>query len=167
MWGWDYIMLMAKKIPNVWHTRANQWGYGKFIAKNIYENCWTNWLIKRLHNARQYCIFCEKILGSRSIKMRRRIRLYIYELTWICTTTLLIRLVHTEEKTKVVAAGWGTELIQLNATLELWQDDLKKWTNRRADWRNGCFGKMDDHHPPKMDVLPKKTYSNHPCILNG
>ena len=30
-------------------------------------------------------------------------------------------------------------------------------------WRNGCFGKWDDHpvptppnyHPPKMDVLPK------------
>ena len=44
------------------------------------------------------------------------------------------------------------------------QDDLKKRINRRADaWQNGCNRKMDDHlvhtttnhHPPKMDVLPK------------
>ena len=41
---------------------------------------------------------------------------------------------------------------------------LNKWMNRRTvAWRNGCFGNMDDHpvhttpnhHPPKMDVLPK------------
>ena len=38
-------------------------------------------------------------------------------------------------------------------------------------WRNGCVGKMDDlqahtipnHHPPKMEVLPKNFFSNHPC----
>ena len=49
--------------------------------------------------------------------------------------------------------------------LSIWpQDDLKKRTNRRTNtWRNGCFGKMNDHlvlntpnhQPPQMDVLPK------------
>ena len=49
--------------------------------------------------------------------------------------------------------------------LSIWpQDDLKKRTNRRTNtWRNGCFGKMNDHlvlntpnhQPPQMDVVPK------------
>ena len=59
----------------------------------------------------------------------------------------------------------GTELLQFFATLAILsifhQDDLKKRT--MDTWRNGCFGKMDDHlvltipnhHPTKMDVLPK------------
>ena len=59
----------------------------------------------------------------------------------------------------------GTEQIQLHAALAIWcQNDLQKRVNRRLNtWRNGCFGKMDDHpvhttpnhHPLKMDVLPK------------
>ena len=49
---------------------------------------------------------------------------------------------------------------------------FKKSMKRRTDtWRNGCFGKMDDHpvhstpnhHSPKMDVLSKTFSSNHPC----
>ena len=35
---------------------------------------------------------------------------------------------------KVVAAGWGMELIQIHAALESFhQDYLKKWMNRRTD----------------------------------
>ena len=73
--------------------------------------------------------------------------------------------INTEGKAKVVAAALGTELINFLVTLTiLHQDDLKKRMNRiAATWRNGCFDKMDDHpvrttpnhHPPKMDVLPK------------
>ena len=71
------------------------------------------------------------------------------------------RWINTEEKAKVVAAVWGTELIQF---LDALQDDLKKRINRiTATWRNGCFEKMDDpqvhttpnHQPTKMDVFPK------------
>ena len=68
----------------------------------------------------------------------------------------------TEEKAKVVATGWRTEL---NAALVIQsQDDFKKRMNRRTDtWWNGRFGKMDDHPVPtrpfqtplKMDVLAK------------
>ena len=71
----------------------------------------------------------------------------------------------TEVKTKYVAAVWGTKLIQFLAALAIFlQNDLTKRMNRiTATWRNGCFGKMDDHpvhtipnrHPTKMDVLPK------------
>ena len=44
---------------------------------------------------------------------------------------------------------------------------MKKMINSRMDaWQNGCFSKMDDHlvhtipnhHPPKIDVLPKITF---------
>ena len=47
------------------------------------------------------------------------------------------------------------------------QDDLKKRMMRiTASWRNGCFGNMNDHlvhtipnhHPSKMDVLPKPFF---------
>ena len=49
----------------------------------------------------------------------------------------------TEEKAKVVAAVWGTEMIQFLAALAIFhQDDLKKRMNRiKATWRNRCFGK--------------------------
>ena len=70
-----------------------------------------------------------------------------------------------EEKAMVVAAVWGTKFIQLQATLKiLHQDDLKNRMNRRTDtWRNGCFGKIDDHlvhtppkhRSPKMDDIPR------------
>ena len=68
-------------------------------------------------------------------------------------------------KAKVVAASWGTELVQFLAALSiLHQVVMKKRINRiMATWRNGCFEKMDNHpihttenpHPTKMDVLPK------------
>ena len=67
----------------------------------------------------------------------------------------------------------GTEQIQLHAALAIWcQNDLQKRVNRRLNtWRNGCFGKMDDHpvhttpnhHPPKWMFLKKNVSSNHPC----
>ena len=49
-------------------------------------------------------------------------------------------------------------------TTDSHQDDLKQGINRRTDaWQYGGLRKMDDHlvhttpnhHPPKMDVLPK------------
>ena len=44
------------------------------------------------------------------------------------------RIIKTEEKAKVVAAIWGTELIQFLAALAiLHQDDWKKWMNRKMD----------------------------------
>ena len=51
------------------------------------------------------------------------------------------KMINKEEKAKVVAAAWGTELTQFLAALAiLHQDDLKKRMNRRMDtWRNGCF----------------------------
>ena len=59
--------------------------------------------------------------------------------------------------------AWRTEL---NAAQPIMysQDDLNKRINRRTEtWQNGCFRKINDHpghatpnhHPPKMDVLPK------------
>ena len=72
----------------------------------------------------------------------------------------------TEGKAKVVAAGWGTELIKILChTSHLapgWF--VKKRLNRRTDTlRNGYFGENGwssgshhtKHHPPKLDVLPK------------
>ena len=39
---------------------------------------------------------------------------------------------YTEEKAKVVAAVWGTELIKFLAALQNWrQDDLNKRMNRK------------------------------------
>ena len=70
--------------------------------------------------------------------------------------------INTEEMAQVVAATWKTELIQFLATLAiLHQDDLKKRMNRLK--ATGCFEKLVDqlvhtiqnHHPTKMDVLPK------------
>ena len=85
-------------------------------------------------------------------------------------------MINTEEKAKVVAADYGTELIKFLAALAiLHQDDLNKRMNRiTATCKNGCFDKMDDSHhtkpppwapSPKMDVLPKPFLhnSNHPC----
>ena len=88
----------------------------------------------------------------------------------VCFSTR--RRITTEEKAiKVVAAAWGMELLQLRTALEiLLQDDLKKWTNRRMNtWRNGYFGKMDDHPvhthtkpPPFQNVCSSiKISSNH------
>ena len=78
------------------------------------------------------------------------------------------RRIYTEEKAKVVAAVWGAELIKFRF-------------RARMIGRNGLiekftFGGMDaseqlddipvhttpNHHPPKMDVLPK-LFFNHPC----
>ena len=74
------------------------------------------------------------------------------------------RRIKTEEKAKVVASVWGSELFQLLAALAIFhQDNLQKRMSRiTATWQNGCFGKMDDHrvhtipnpHPTIMDVLP-------------
>ena len=80
----------------------------------------------------------------------------------------------TEEKTKVVAAVWGTELIQFFAARDIFhQDDLKKRMNRiAATWWNGCFGKLDDHSvhimytkpPPYQNgCSPKNCCFNHLC----
>ena len=50
-------------------------------------------------------------------------------------------MINSKEKAKVVAAAWGTELIQsLTALAILHQDDLKKMMNRiTATCWNGCF----------------------------
>ena len=71
------------------------------------------------------------------------------------------RRVNTEEKAKVVADAWDTELIYFSAALAiLHQDGLKKRINRiTASWRNRCFEIMDYqpvHITPnhKMFVLP-------------
>ena len=55
--------------------------------------------------------------------------------------------IKTEEKAKVVAAVWRTELIRFLAALDIChQDDFEKRINRiKTTWRNGCFEKMDDH----------------------
>ena len=68
-------------------------------------------------------------------------------------------------KAKVVTAVWGTEFIQFHAAANVkHQDDLKKRMNNITyAWQNGRFRKMDDHldyttpnhHPPKMNFLPK------------
>ena len=77
------------------------------------------------------------------------------------------RRIKTEEKAKVVATVWGTELIQFHAELAIFhKDDLKKRMNRTlATWRNGCLGKMDDHpvHTLPKWMYPKNVCSNHPC----
>ena len=54
---------------------------------------------------------------------------------------------NTEEKAKVVAADWRTELIQFFAPLAIFhQDYVKKRMNKiTATWRNGWHGKMDVH----------------------
>ena len=53
--------------------------------------------------------------------------------------------VKTEEKAKVIAAVWGTKLIQFLAASAIFhKDDLKKRMNRiTASCWNGCFGKID------------------------
>ena len=67
------------------------------------------------------------------------------------------RRIKTEEMAKVVAAVWGTELIQFLASLAIsHQDDFKKRMNRiRVTWWNGGFEKISDclvnivpSHPP-------------------
>ena len=66
------------------------------------------------------------------------------------------RRIKTEEKAKVVAGVWGTKFIKFLAALAIFhQDDLKKRVNRiTATWRNGCFGKMDDHPVPHTKPPP-------------
>ena len=76
---------------------------------------------------------------------------------------------------KVVAAVWGTELIKFFAALAIFQtDELKKRMNIiTATWRNGCFGKIDDHpghtipnrHLNKMDVFPKLLFKSSLLML--
>ena len=88
-------------------------------------------------------------------------------------------MIKTEEKAKVVAAAWETELIQFFATLDsLHQDDLKKRMNRiTATWRNGCFEKMDNHevHIPYVPLYSflysdvcsfhnQTSFTNNSCI---
>ena len=73
------------------------------------------------------------------------------------------RRIKIEDKTKVIGAIWGTELIQFLAALAIFhQDDLKKRMNRITA-NGGMDALIDDHplhtkpnhHPTKMDVLPK------------
>ena len=81
------------------------------------------------------------------------------------------RRINTEDKAKVVAAVWGTEVTKFLATLAIChQDDLKKRINRiTATWRSVCFEKMANHHtkpPPwlsKNECSPNKFSSSHPC----
>ena len=64
----------------------------------------------------------------------------------------------TEEKAKVVAAVWGTEMMQFLAALAiLHQDALKKGINRiTATWWNGCFEKrIFQFIPYHSTTLPK------------
>ena len=74
------------------------------------------------------------------------------------------RRIKTEEKAKVVAAVWVAEFIQFLAALTtVFSMILKKRMNRiKAAWRNGGFDdhlvhthSILNHHPTKMDVLPK------------
>ena len=44
---------------------------------------------------------------------------------WVIRARRRIRTLNTEEKAKVVAAVWGTEVIQFLATLGILRDDLK------------------------------------------
>ena len=69
------------------------------------------------------------------------------------------RRIKTEEKTKVVAAVWGTEFFQFLAALDIIQeDDFEKRMNRiMSTWRNGCFENMDD---PTVYTIP-----NHYTLL--
>ena len=57
------------------------------------------------------------------------------------------RRIKIEEKAKVVVAVWGTELIKCLAALAIFRkDDFKNKIKRlTVTWRNGCFGKLDDH----------------------
>ena len=67
------------------------------------------------------------------------------------------RRIRQKRRAKVVAAGWGTELIQFHAAPEIYQeDDLKKRMNKRTvtDWMLRKNEGSNDH-PPEMDVLPK------------
>ena len=83
----------------------------------------------------------------------------------------------TEEKAKVVPAGWGTRLIPFHAALcrDLAPGWFEEKVNRRKDtWWNGCFGKMDDQsvlttpnqHTPKMGDLQKCSFKSS-VLLNG
>ena len=50
------------------------------------------------------------------------------------------RRINTEEKVKVVAAVWGTELIQSLAALAIFADDLKKRMNSSySSYRPGAI----------------------------
>ena len=73
------------------------------------------------------------------------------------------RRIKTEEKAKVVAAVWGTELIQFLAALAISRKDvLKKRMNRKkATWWNECFEEMDDRpvHINQTTTLPKSMFS--------
>ena len=81
------------------------------------------------------------------------------------------RMINTKEKAKVVDAVWGPELLEFLAALEILHQDVLKNGWRVNTWRNGCFGKMDDHlvhtipnhHQLKMDVFSKSFTSIHPC----
>ena len=74
------------------------------------------------------------------------------------------RRIKTQEKVKVVAAVWIQFLPALD--ISIWMMLKKKMNRIMATWRNGCFEKMDDHqahaipnhHPTKMDVLPKTLF---------
>ena len=73
-------------------------------------------------------------------------------------------MINKEEKAKVVAAAWGTELTQFLAALAVLHQDvgrkglIEEWTLGGMDAL--CFGKMDDqpvhttpyHHPTKITV---------------
>ena len=77
-------------------------------------------------------------------------------------------MINTEEKAKVVAADYGTELIKFLAALAiLHQDDLNKRMNRiTATCKNGCFDKMDDsHHHHPGHTLPKWMFSQNRSFI--
>ena len=64
-----------------------------------------------------------------------------FQPSWLCVviTAHIEVWIKTEEKAKVVAAVWRSELIQFLAALGIFhQDDLKKKINRiMATWRDG------------------------------
>ena len=84
------------------------------------------------------------------------------------------RRIKTDEKAKVVAAVWGTELIQNLAELAIplgWFEGwLEKWLLGKMD----ALKKIVDYpvntrpnlHPTQMDVLPKLLF-NLSLLLNG
>ena len=94
-------------------------------------------------------------------------------LFWSADVPVNHKVLGTEEKAKVVAAVYGTKLLQFFAALAIFHQDEVKNRNIRitAAWRNGYFGKMDGHPvhaipshyvPYQNGCSPIHFSSNHP-----
>ena len=69
-----------------------------------------------------------------------------------------------EGKGRRCCSGDGIASIPCSTSILYRDDMLKRMYIITATWRNGCYGKMDDHpvhtipnhHPTKIDVLPNR-----------